>query len=83
MGGIGDRNMPKKPMQTPTIVDPNPQVLTVPLPVFEPNAESIAKLAYQLWFERGRPEGSPEVDWFHAESLLRSPKTINASSTVS
>jgi len=24
----------------------------------------IAKLAYRFWEERGRPLGSPEVDWF-------------------
>jgi Protein of unknown function (DUF2934) len=26
-------------------------------------------LAYQLW-ERGRPLGSPEIDWYAAESAL-------------
>lgn len=31
-----------------------------------------AKLAYQLWEERGRPFGSPEVDWFAAEKALAS-----------
>ena len=29
--------------------------------------EAIEHLAYQLWEERGRPIGSPEVDWFRAE----------------
>ncbi len=28
------------------------------------------KLAYQLWEQRGRPFGSPEVDWFAAEKAL-------------
>lgn len=28
------------------------------------------RVAYQLWVERGRPFGSPEVDWFRAEILL-------------
>ena len=28
-------------------------------------------LAYQFWEERGRPSGSPEVDWFRAERELR------------
>jgi len=32
--------------------------------------EEIAKLAYQLWERRGRPLGSPEIDWFAAESAL-------------
>lgn len=31
-----------------------------------------AKLAYQLWEQRGRPFGSPEVDWFAAEKVLAS-----------
>lgn len=34
------------------------------------NAE-IEKLAYRFWEERGRPFGSPEEDWFKAESELR------------
>ncbi len=33
----------------------------------EDRHEFVAKLAYQLWEERGRPFGSPEVDWFAAE----------------
>ena len=28
----------------------------------------IADLAHQYWLRRGCPEGSPEVDWFLAES---------------
>ena len=34
--------------------------------------EMTAKLAYQLWEQRGRPVGSPEVDWFAAEETLAS-----------
>jgi hypothetical protein len=30
----------------------------------------IAKLAYELWERRGRPVGSPEIDWYAAESAL-------------
>ena len=33
--------------------------------------EITAKLAYQLWEQRGRPFGSPEVDWFAAEKAWR------------
>jgi hypothetical protein len=29
--------------------------------------EDIAKLAYRFWEERGRPQGSPGVDWYRAE----------------
>jgi len=38
----------------------------------EDRHELVAKLAYQLWEERGRPLGSPEVDWFAAERALYS-----------
>lgn len=34
--------------------------------------EVTAKLAYQFWEQRGRPIGSPEVDWFLAEKALAS-----------
>ena len=33
--------------------------------------EQIARLAYSHWQARGCPEGSPEEDWFRAESELR------------
>jgi len=33
--------------------------------------EEIARLAYELWERRGRTLGSPEVDWYAAESALR------------
>jgi Protein of unknown function (DUF2934) len=32
--------------------------------------DAIASLAYQLWKERGSPEGSPEIDWEKAEQEL-------------
>jgi hypothetical protein len=32
--------------------------------------EKIARLAYQYWQERGRPDGSPEEDWLRAEREL-------------
>jgi hypothetical protein len=39
--------------------------------VAEPSfQEQIASLAYQLWQQRGCPEGSPEEDWFRAEQEL-------------
>jgi Protein of unknown function (DUF2934) len=43
--------------------------------------ELVAKLAYQLWKERGMPLGSPEVDWFAAERALY--KSLVASGLVS
>jgi hypothetical protein len=30
----------------------------------------IAELAYRYWEERGRPDGSPEVDWHRAVASL-------------
>ena len=36
----------------------------------EDRHEFVAKQAYRLWEERGRPLGSPEVDWFAAEQSL-------------
>jgi hypothetical protein len=34
--------------------------------------EATARLAYDLWVQRGRPLGSPEVDWFAAEKAMDS-----------
>lgn len=36
----------------------------------EDRHEFAAKLAYEHWEGRGRPLGSPEVDWFAAEQAL-------------
>jgi hypothetical protein len=33
--------------------------------------EQVSDLAYHLWEARGRPLGSPEADWFLAESLVK------------
>ena len=33
--------------------------------------ESIQKLGYTLWARRGRPFGSPEIDWLEAERKVR------------
>jgi len=33
-------------------------------------SEAISKRAYELWLERGCPEGSPEADWFKAQSEI-------------
>jgi hypothetical protein len=33
----------------------------------DPRHEQLCKIAYRLWEERGCPEGSPEIDWRHAE----------------
>lgn len=36
----------------------------------ESRHEFVAKLAYQKWEGRGRPLGSPDIDWFAAEQAL-------------
>ena len=38
----------------------------------EDRHEFVTKLAYKLWEERGRPLGSPEVDWLAAERAVYS-----------
>ncbi len=38
--------------------------------------EDVAKLAYRLWEERGRPMGSPEVDWYRAEREVETPPQV-------
>jgi hypothetical protein len=44
-----------------------------------PKPDTVAQLAYRLWEGRGRPEGSPEHDWFRAEELLRTGMPVTAS----
>lgn len=39
---------------------------------YQPDHESIARLAYALWEERGRVGASPEEDWYRAEQILKS-----------
>jgi DUF2934 family protein len=34
------------------------------------------QVAYRFWLKRGRPFGSPEVDWFHAEILVDRLRSI-------
>jgi hypothetical protein len=41
-------------------------------PTLPPQHEEIARLAYQFWEERGRPDGSSYEDWLRAESHLSS-----------
>jgi Protein of unknown function (DUF2934) len=34
------------------------------------DCQRIAELAFALWMKRGRPMGSPELDWERAQELL-------------
>jgi hypothetical protein len=36
----------------------------------QPSHEAIARLAYALWEQSGRPDGSSERDWLQAEQQL-------------
>jgi Protein of unknown function (DUF2934) len=38
--------------------------------LYESRREFVEKLAYKLWAQRGRPLGSPDVDWFAAEQAV-------------
>jgi Protein of unknown function (DUF2934) len=53
-------------------MDKQQQLKVTPDFLGEDRHEFVAKLAYQLWEERGRPFGSPEVDWFAAERVVYS-----------
>ncbi len=49
----------------------------------EPLQQEIELLAYRYWEDRGRPFGSPEIDWFRAENDLRQqPILVTAAKTV-
>jgi hypothetical protein len=37
----------------------------------EDRYELVRTLAYENWEKRGRPLGSPEIDWFAAEKYMR------------
>lgn len=38
----------------------------------------IEQLAYQFWEERGRPQGSPDEDWYRAEkSILKLSQSLS------
>jgi hypothetical protein len=37
---------------------------------YESHYEFVEKLANKLWVQRGRPLGSPDVDWFAAEKVV-------------
>ena len=42
----------------------------IPDSPYESHYEFVARLAYQLWLQRGSPLGSPDVDWFAAEKAV-------------
>jgi hypothetical protein len=48
-----------------------------------PERSSIAELAYQLWLQRGCPEGTEELDWMEAERQLAASERGPASPATS
>jgi hypothetical protein len=63
------RSAAKKMTKAPAGAAPT-EVRTTPL-----EHKRIARLAYSYWETRGRPDGSPEEDWFRAEEELRRRKS--------
>jgi len=49
----------------------------------ESRKEAIERRAYQLWQERGCPEGSSETDWYQAELQLSSDASTTAAREAS
>jgi Protein of unknown function (DUF2934) len=49
----------------------------------ESRYEYVANLAYKLWEKRGRPFGSPDVDWFAAERAVYASLTASGMLTPS
>ena len=42
----------------------------IPDSPYESRHEFVEKLAHKLWEQRGRPAGSPDIDWFAAEQAV-------------
>lgn len=42
----------------------------IPDSPYESRHEFVEKLAHKLWEQRGRPVGSPDMDWFAAEQAV-------------
>jgi Protein of unknown function (DUF2934) len=39
--------------------------------IVNPTESEVARVAYQLWLDKGCPIGSDQEDWFQAEAMLR------------
>jgi len=69
---VGTARAVEPVVQAARAIDPVVEATTVK-PVPEP--AQIARLAYEYWQARGCPGGSPEEDWFRAESELKTQGT--------
>jgi hypothetical protein len=54
----------------PRPLDKQQPLELIPDFLYESHYEFVARLAYKLWVQRGRPLGSPDVDWFAAEKSV-------------
>jgi hypothetical protein len=52
------------------VSDKHQPLEVVPDYAYESRYEFVRRLAYKLWLQRGRPLGSPDVDWFAAEQAV-------------
>jgi hypothetical protein len=74
-----DRDMRKKAAAQGTLKSPSPVSPSLGSPQVEAKTiatehrpDRIARLAYEFWESRGRPEGTDLEDWFRAERHLSS-----------
>jgi hypothetical protein len=51
-------------------MDKQQSVELIPDFSYEDRHEFVERLAYKLWEERGRPTGSPDIDWVAAERAV-------------
>jgi hypothetical protein len=61
------------PKHNPNAAIPDQEIARIGRPNLTedaPGPHDVSELAYQLWFERGCPIGSPDEDWFKAEDEL-------------
>lgn len=50
-------------------------------PLDPQDREAIAQRAYELWQQRGCPQGTAENDWYEAEAQLRSERLARLEAT--
>jgi hypothetical protein len=62
------------PRQTPQEIKAANRLLGPESPF--PDQSAIRALAYQLWQQRGAPQGSPEIDWLEAEAQLMNAQAV-------
>jgi hypothetical protein len=60
-----------RPEKSPSAGTDVPATRPVPEVGPSPTHHQIAVRAYQIWEDKGRPDGSDREDWFEAERLLR------------